>query len=75
MALGDVSSDPEALRFQYQAVEEGLLQQNPAPSKKRDKAVYREQVRGVKTVTSLPQTDLLIAPLPQTDPLIAPPPN
>ena len=60
IALGEVSSDPESLRFQYQPGSDALLQQlqmsaTPAAtapaaaaaagtSKRKEKAVYREQV-------------------------------
>ena len=50
LSLGDVSSDPETLRFQYQPGVEGVLQHLPMPpaaptAKRKEKAVYREQVR------------------------------
>ena len=40
--LGDVSSDPESLRFQYQPVDD--LSQHTQTPKKKTKSVYREQV-------------------------------
>ena len=44
LGLADVSNDPEALRFQYQPLEETRLHHNSAPAKKKSKAVYKEQV-------------------------------
>ena len=53
MALSQVSSDPESLRFQYQPVEDMLLHQpssSPPTTKRKgsgSKTVYREQDRFV----------------------------
>lgn len=52
IALGDVSSDPESLRFQYPPGVDGVLQHLPTPpaaptTKRKEKAVYREQVGAI----------------------------